>query len=38
VPTLAWGRERETVARRIRTLADITPTILGILKEEDDTQ
>ena len=38
VPTLAWGRGRETVARRVRTLADITPTILDILKEEGATQ
>ena len=34
VPTLAWGRDKETVARRIRTLADITPTILEILTRE----
>ncbi|HWS88014.1 MAG TPA: hypothetical protein VN282_13675 [Pyrinomonadaceae bacterium] len=38
VPTLAWGRGRERVARRVRTLADITPTILEILKEEDAAQ
>jgi 2,3-bisphosphoglycerate-independent phosphoglycerate mutase len=38
VPTLAWGRDRERVARRVRTLEDITPTILEILKEEDDRQ
>lgn len=31
VPTLAWGPERELVARRVRTLADITPTIIEIL-------
>ena len=36
VPTLAWGRARETVARRVRTLADITPTILEILKDEKE--
>jgi hypothetical protein len=34
VPTLAWGRERETAARRVRTLEDITPTILEILTRE----
>jgi hypothetical protein len=38
VPTLAWGRGRETAARRVRTLADITPTILEILKEEGAPQ
>ncbi len=38
VPTLAWGRDKETAARRIRTLADITPTILEILLEEGATQ
>ncbi|MBV8859080.1 MAG: hypothetical protein JOZ02_19265 [Acidobacteria bacterium] len=38
VPTLAWGRNKETAARRVRTLADITPTILEILKEEDATK
>lgn len=31
VPTLAWGRERERVSRRVRSLADITPTIYEIL-------
>ena len=31
VPTLAWGPARSTVARRVRTLADITPTIADIL-------
>ncbi|MGB8507674.1 MAG: hypothetical protein WCD76_04660 [Pyrinomonadaceae bacterium] len=31
VPTLAWGRERERVAARVRTLADITPVITDIL-------
>src|ERR1044071_394879 len=38
VPTLAWGRDKEVVARRVRTLEDIAPTILEILKEEDATQ
>jgi 2,3-bisphosphoglycerate-independent phosphoglycerate mutase len=31
VPTLVWGPARSTVASRIRTLADITPTITDIL-------
>jgi len=31
VPTLAWGPGRETVARRVRDLADITPTIIEII-------
>ena len=34
VPTLAWGPGRHTVARRVRTLADITPTILELLAKE----
>ena len=38
VPTLAWGRDRETAARCVRTLADITPTILQILTEEGATK
>lgn len=33
VPTLAWGAQRETVLRGVRTLADITPTIIKILTE-----
>ncbi|HEX7175430.1 MAG TPA: hypothetical protein VF240_09240 [Pyrinomonadaceae bacterium] len=33
VPTLVWGPGRERVARRVRTLADITPTIFEILTE-----
>lgn len=31
VPTLAWGAGRDRVARRVSTLADITPTIIEIL-------
>jgi 2,3-bisphosphoglycerate-independent phosphoglycerate mutase len=38
VPTLAWGRAREAAVERVRTLADITPTILDILKEEGATK
>jgi 2,3-bisphosphoglycerate-independent phosphoglycerate mutase len=32
VPTLAWGPRREFVRARVRTLADITPTIIELLK------
>jgi hypothetical protein len=38
VPTLAWGAARELAARRVRSLADITPTILEILSGEAATQ
>jgi 2,3-bisphosphoglycerate-independent phosphoglycerate mutase len=38
VPTLAWGRHRELAARRVRTLADIAPTIIDILTGEAATQ
>jgi 2,3-bisphosphoglycerate-independent phosphoglycerate mutase len=31
VPTIIWGAEREQVAARIRTLADITPAIVQLL-------
>ena len=31
VPTLAWGPARSAVARRVRTLADITPAFVEIL-------
>ncbi|HEX8339192.1 MAG TPA: hypothetical protein VF621_20895 [Pyrinomonadaceae bacterium] len=34
VPTLAWGPARELAARHVRSLADITPTILEILTGE----
>ncbi|HEX8707577.1 MAG TPA: hypothetical protein VF723_04895 [Pyrinomonadaceae bacterium] len=34
VPTLVWGRERQAIARRIRTLADITPAIVEALTEK----
>ena len=34
VPTLAWGPGRESVRRSVRTLADITPTVVDLLKEE----
>ncbi len=31
VPTIVWGRDQIRIARRIRTLADITPAIVEIL-------
>ena len=31
VPTIIWGAQREQVAPRIKTLADITPTIVELL-------
>lgn len=34
VPTICWGRERAFAAERIKTLADVTPTIVEILKNE----
>ena len=33
VPTIIWGRYRERVAARIKTLADITPAIVDLLTE-----
>jgi 2,3-bisphosphoglycerate-independent phosphoglycerate mutase len=38
VPTLAWGPGRERVLRRVRTLADITPTVIEILNAEGPTR
>ncbi|HEV2707302.1 MAG TPA: alkaline phosphatase family protein [Pyrinomonadaceae bacterium] len=38
VPTLVWGAERELVRRRIRTLADITPTIVRILTGTEESR
>jgi len=37
VPTLAWGARRECVRRRVRTLADITPTIIETLTAHEAT-
>ena len=37
VPTLGWGRAREHVSRRVRSLADITPTIFEILTSKEIT-
>ena len=31
VPTIVWGRHRHRVASQIRSLTDITPSILGVL-------
>ena len=31
VPTIVWGPQREQIAARIRTLADITPAIVALL-------
>lgn len=33
VPTIVWGRNREQVAERIKSLTDITPAILKLLTE-----
>src|SRR5215208_2892860 len=30
VPTIVWGAQRERIAARIKTLADITPAILDL--------
>ena len=38
VPTLAWGPARAHVAARVRTLADITPTILEILTKAENSE
>lgn len=35
VPTIIWGAQRELAASRIKTLADITPTIVEILSHKD---
>jgi len=37
VPTLVWGAARDSVARRVRSLADITPAIIEVLSEETKT-
>ncbi len=33
VPTIVWGRRKEKVAERIKTLLDITPTIIDYLND-----
>lgn len=35
VPTMAWGKSKDLVAARVRTLADITPAIIEILLAEN---
>jgi bisphosphoglycerate-independent phosphoglycerate mutase (AlkP superfamily) len=37
VPTLLWGEHGESCASRIRTLADITPTIVDLLVKKVKT-
>lgn len=37
VPTLIWGEHRETIASRVRSLADITPAIIEVLTGETGT-
>ena len=34
VPTIVWGPQRELIAARVQSLADITPTIVEILATE----
>jgi 2,3-bisphosphoglycerate-independent phosphoglycerate mutase len=34
VPTLVWGKHRDKIARRVRTLANITPSIVEVLAEK----
>lgn len=36
VPTLIWGAGRERISQLIRSLADITPAIVEVLKEETE--
>jgi len=38
VPTLAFGAQRDLVRARVRSLADIAPTIIGILASESKRQ
>ena len=37
VPTIVWGRQREHIALRIRSLADITPAIVDVLTKGYET-
>lgn len=37
VPTIVWGRRREHIAQRIRSLADITPAIVDVLTKGFET-
>jgi 2,3-bisphosphoglycerate-independent phosphoglycerate mutase len=38
VPTIVWGAQRERIAARIKTLADITPAIVEILMPQKGTK
>jgi 2,3-bisphosphoglycerate-independent phosphoglycerate mutase len=38
VPTIVWGAQRERIATRIKTLADITPAIVALLTEASETK
>ena len=37
VPTLVWGEHKDWVAARVRSLADITPSIVGVLTGKAST-
>jgi len=34
VPTIVWGAEKEVIAKRVKSLADITPAIVETLKKQ----
>ena len=34
VPTIIWGKQREVVAKRVKSLTDITPAIMELLTRE----
>jgi bisphosphoglycerate-independent phosphoglycerate mutase (AlkP superfamily) len=34
VPTIVWGADKEQIAKRIKSLADITPAIVETLTEK----
>lgn len=38
VPTIVWGAQREQIAARIQTLADITPAIVALLTGQIETR
>jgi len=38
VPTIVWGAQRERIAAQIKTLADITPTIVALLTNQVQTR
>lgn len=35
VPTIVWGKHRDWIAKRVKSLTDITPTILEVLTKGD---